>query len=615
MATWWLDFQTGNDGNTGVNPLDVPPGSGPKKTLNAYTSPGVSPGDAINVLEGPANTALAGTLSWTDGSTAVVTSVDHSATGTGLLAVGDFIGKPFASPLPPGSVETWWEITSIVGVNITLRAVYAGTTEVVAGCEKLGVIVINQTQLCTCSGSLGSLVTISGGWNSGTGLRTGQTWWCSSAHNTYTGIDENGQGYVKIEHLGILRFQYQVWCDGWTAASWGWELDNVTLNGGSYGVYLRYADDWEISNFCCSQNNTVGIYAWDSPNNINIHDGVVYNTVAQAISITNYCLDPVVQNITIRHCVIGLNFDLCCERAVIDSVNVQKYTSKAFALTAMWWGNVTNISGSNSGNNSYFLSMTNCKQLEVEGMVSSMSGLTNTNHIHFGEYSSGIRVTNAASTGGARGVYALAWGKNCVISDMSLDTVTIGIYMETRTGPLVVNKYRPTGVATDVDFAAPGSADNKSDLPILRCNSFKVAGQHRSYFEGESGGVISTMESDTAEALAGTCVKVTPKDTKFWMKTDFMKCGALAGVDKTLKVSMKEDAGSAFSGAGGEIEMAAYFNGERISGWTAQAISASYVEKSILAPGASIYEDGVLELVARIKGTAGNVYLDTFATS
>ena len=55
--------------------------------------------------------------------------------------------------------------------------------------------------------------------------------------------------------------------------------------------------------------------------------------------------------------------------------------------------------------------------------------------------------------------------------------------------------------------------------------------------------------------------------------------------------------------------------GEKITGWTEWTPTTSYEQKSIVASSGSITEDGVLELKIKVRGTAGNVYVDDISAS
>ena len=103
MTIVYWDFLNGND-STG----DGSAGN-PYKTLSK-ASTGLSGGDEVRCAKSADPTGLGGTLTFTDGSTSVATSVDM----TGSLAAKDFVGLNTAG-------ETWWEISSITSTTSRLH--------------------------------------------------------------------------------------------------------------------------------------------------------------------------------------------------------------------------------------------------------------------------------------------------------------------------------------------------------------------------------------------------------------------------------------------------------------------------------------------------------------
>jgi len=98
----YCDYAAGND-STG----DGSAGN-PYKTITK-ASTGLSGGDEVRVAKSADPSAMAGTMTFTDGSKSVATSVDL----TGSLAAKDFVGLNTTG-------ETWWEIASITSTTIRL---------------------------------------------------------------------------------------------------------------------------------------------------------------------------------------------------------------------------------------------------------------------------------------------------------------------------------------------------------------------------------------------------------------------------------------------------------------------------------------------------------------
>jgi hypothetical protein len=87
---------------------------------------------------------------------------------------------------------------------------------------------------------------------------------------------------------------------------------------------------------------------------------------------------------------------------------------------------------------------------------------------------------------------------------------------------------------------------------------------------------------------------------------------AASGVGQTLSVYIKAE--TIFNG---DISGAIYFLGAIITAWTdLTPVSRDvYVLTNLAATAGNIIEDGVLELRIKVRGTAGNVYVDDISTA
>ena len=250
MTIVYCDYTAGND--------DTGDGSAgdPYKTITK-ASTGLSGGDEVRVAKSPAHTALSGTLAWVDGSATVNTTEDL----TGVLAAKDFVGKNSEG-------ETWWEIASLTSSAITLVVAYRGTTATVAsykaGVTDTGSAAASSTviQAPSASGSSGSLIKISGGWNlSGTPAQDGHTFFWQSGANKYGyGLYTTTYDYLNIEDLGFFRYNRAVAVDDYCM------LTRLICNGNSYGIYLNSSNNNTITTPTCN-GNSYGIYLSSSNNN------------------------------------------------------------------------------------------------------------------------------------------------------------------------------------------------------------------------------------------------------------------------------------------------------------------------------------------------------------
>lgn len=198
MTIAWADFLSGSD-TTGDGSYSNPYKTGYK------ASTGLTGGDEVRLAKGPDPINLSGTLTWTNNSLTVTTSVDL----TGVLAAKDFVGK---------GTEVWdyYEISSINSTTITLAYKYYGTSETVAS-KKLGVIDTGDLAASTdytiqmnASGlSVSNPLKVTGGWDLATQTQNGFTWyWQSGADRQGTCFYGNSRDYIETRKIGCCRYYY-----------------------------------------------------------------------------------------------------------------------------------------------------------------------------------------------------------------------------------------------------------------------------------------------------------------------------------------------------------------------------------------------------------------------
>jgi len=279
----YCDYAAGND-TTG----DGSAGN-PYKTIQK-ASTGLTGDDEVRCAKSPAPTALSGTLTFTDGSTSVATSVDL----TGVLAAKDFVSL---NSTGEHSGETWWEISSITSTTITLVSKYVGTggtgTGYKLGVTDTGAAAASNTvvQQVSASGTSGHLIKISGGWNlSGTPAQDGYTWFFQSGANKYGyGLSLISYSYINLDfgRVGFLRYRNGIYlyssnnntitsatCNS-NGTSYGIYLyssnnntiTSATCNSNTYGFYLSGSNNNTITSATCNSNSTIGIYLTSSNNN------------------------------------------------------------------------------------------------------------------------------------------------------------------------------------------------------------------------------------------------------------------------------------------------------------------------------------------------------------
>lgn len=215
MAIYYIDLVSGND-STGDGSSALP-----WKTFNKANTMATG-GDEVRVAKTAAHTSIgAATCTFTNNSVTVSTS----ASLIGLVAVGDYIGKPTATG--DGAVETFYRVTAVTSGSLTLEAKYYGATGAVASILKV---------VPSVHGSAGTVATLtksitwSGGWDLGALVQNGETWFKQSDARA-TGIiyGVNNSATINWSKINIIECNYAFYS---TASA---TVSNSTFSGS--GVY------------------------------------------------------------------------------------------------------------------------------------------------------------------------------------------------------------------------------------------------------------------------------------------------------------------------------------------------------------------------------------------
>jgi hypothetical protein len=226
-ANYYFDLASGND-TSGDGTY-----GNPWKTIDKCTT-SRSAGDECRGAK-TTITTLSGTLTFTNGSTSVATSSDQTA----VVAAGDLVGKN-------SGLEGWWKVASLNTTTITLTSQYwglSGSGSAVTG-YKITPITASEEYDVNSSGSSGSYIKVSGGWNLVNQTQEGITA-LSSGYNS--GIDLSGKNWVELEKfivsspslygLNLGSTTYNVYVhDCWLAEAPYYALQ---LGGSSYSSTIK----------------------------------------------------------------------------------------------------------------------------------------------------------------------------------------------------------------------------------------------------------------------------------------------------------------------------------------------------------------------------------------
>jgi len=497
----------------------------PYKTITK-ASTGLTGGDEVRVAKSPAPIDLAGTLSFTQNNTAVVST---SAIFVNAVSGGETDGSVRLGDFIKGGDGNWWEVITVTdSTHATLYKKYSGATQSGVSSQKLGITSTGaassstQVQEVSASGTSSSKLKISGGWDLSSSTQNGQTYF-RQMHGTFDnrygyGLYLSGKNYVEIERCHFLRYRYGIYL----SSSSNNTITTPTCNNNTNGIYLSSSSNNTITTPTCNSNTSYSIYLYDSSNN----------------------------TITTPTCNSNNN-------------GIRLYSS--------------------SNNNT--LTTPTCN--------------SNTNGIYLYD-SSNNTITTPTCNSNNNGIYLSNNSSNNIITTPTCNNNTsYGICLDSSPNN-IANKYSGTGNSTDV-YVYP--TRHYGDYPCLKCQHFKTAGVNKCFYE------YGTTERDTANARSGECLKYTPTSATYYISQSFF-FKADSGVSQTLSAYIKDDA--SFNG---DVQAAIYFMGEKITGWTEWTPTTSYAQKSIVASSGSITEDGVLELKIKVRGSAGNVYVDDISAS
>jgi hypothetical protein len=196
------------------------------------------------------------------GASAVTVYIDDistvKASGNDALNLQSLIGTN-------GADETWWAIRGINGVTVTLdespamavantaRGYYSvnGTQTVTAyKRETIKIATGSTAHTIQDSGSAGSLITFSGGWNrTDMATQTLDTWWdgCTGGFSVIVGASKN---YIKFTLMNCVRGNRGIIMTG---TNTGFELpDGHFNNNANAGLYISVTSAIIGTVWCCS---------------------------------------------------------------------------------------------------------------------------------------------------------------------------------------------------------------------------------------------------------------------------------------------------------------------------------------------------------------------------
>lgn len=411
------------------------------------------------------------------------------------------------------------------------------------------------------------------------------------------------------------------------------DIGHINAHANEYGIILNnYTDNHTIGTINCSSSANYGVYL-----------GVCrYTTITTINSYSNS-----------TH---GVQIVSSSDDTVITTINSYNNDNRGVYLQTVKNINIGTINSKNHDTeNIYFINTTN----SAFGTITTNGGTTHSMHFNYCTgntfttlncndsgsygillyYSSGnvfddINITNSTVTG-----FYMNYSSNNLIKDINisgsgaygllLHSAAKNIFTVAVLGEPVANTTSDLSfhdlandvlLYSDIIFTksvklvsvvqVTGLANCGKDSFIACHNIGAVSGAHKKWIKTDNGSGYGIIESEnTIYRTEAPSVRSDPADADGWIEQSF-NVPAVANNDREFSIYMRDDA--AFNGS---VELEVRFKGETIVAPVAKTMTTSFVEQTITAPAVSIPENGVLELVVKVKGTAGYVYADDFTWS
>jgi hypothetical protein len=243
-AVYYVDFENGND-TTGDGTYGTPWATIEKCTTSGATTGG----DECRVAK-HTPTALSGTLTFTNQSKAVPTSVDL----TGTVSAGDYVGLNATD-------ESWWRVASLTSSEITLDYEYWGPGTAVASTGYLAnyTMLSGDVDMENSGTSTASRIIVSGGWDLSTQTQDGMTFLSNYGQNFYI-VSFNGESYIEFSDFVLLAANSASYSKMETTSAAGLKFDNLIQVNYSFSIASSGTiNDWlEYSNILQSGGGARG---------------------------------------------------------------------------------------------------------------------------------------------------------------------------------------------------------------------------------------------------------------------------------------------------------------------------------------------------------------------
>lgn len=217
----------------------------------------------------------------------------------------------------------------------------------------------------------------------------------------------------------------------------------------------------------------------------------------------------------------------------------------------------------------------------------------------------GNRFGEVLSERNNRGISRTLSGEPVLIGKLTSNNDTTVLYANSTGCQIIVGQLIATGHTTLSDQNATGLQHTPGPLVLVQRLGNDANTGRMYYYYG-------LVEQDATDARSGTCLKATPTNetSAMWISLGKHRVTSVAA-DIVLSVYAKDDA--TFNG---DVALMALMNGQVVSDfWVEKTMATTYGQHSLTVDTLDLVSGEWLELVARVRGTAGSVFFDDFAAA
>jgi len=590
-----LDLCSDTTGSTPVDTFAIPAISQASQWVGVYVDKGSALGSSIqsisiNAISDPGTINL-----YIDNISTV------KAAGDDALNLQSLIGKNTTD-------ETWWGIRGINGTTLTLDVTpsmtvsitargYAGTTESVTTYKRKTIktdLVASaaHVQDIQDSGSSGSPITFSGGWNrTDMSTQTLDTWFDGQSGVGY-GLHSNSKSYITLEKINFCRYDRCLAL--FNSSGWTFSGDIHVCNAFNAGM------DWTSADVVTADN--IYIASTQSP-------GVV-NSTATHVTIAKLEMRSCGQSVTVS--------------AIAPTGGGAWYIAELTARNSNWFG----LAGATSNALSVHIGLLTIKDCGQGGWVVANGTLANwwveeiVSDSNGG--SGGVSLTASATfvdlvigkitstNNGSYGLVVTGWSGNAIIGELITSGNTSGgVSLSTIAGHLKILKSS-LSEATKV-FVTSAAGGTFGEISFNDYNG--TTDDHRVWYGAGSGGGTILSETSVRHTASGVSWKLSPTSTNVNVLNPMVMKIARLLVNASTQVTLKVWLRRTNTGITGTFRV----RGGQIAG------VASDVTSSIAA-AADTWEEQTLTFTPSVRGivecevlvyggTTYSVYVDDFKPS